>query len=209
MLCESSRTYRKHSASPYRIPRFSPYKLQVKISSVVHLPGSSHAHPNPSPPKYTLPTVSAISQFIHEDEEFENTRHIRMDFKLFRDGRKCSPSSIQCGAITALFPTSFQLTFTPPFLIIACFKLPAKPWPVTVAGMPLYLTTDKECSPMDLGRTASGSKAYVEASIEPWQMLEIETFEKLLALFAELSANIRQLEPTRMDRMVLSYSGSL
>ena len=117
-----------------------------------------------------------------------------MDFELFRNGQQCSPSTEQRIAIMALFPTSFQLTWTPPFLVIACFKLPAKPWPVTVAGMPLYLTTDAEFSPMDLGRTASGPKASVEASIEPWQTPRIGTFKKPFALFDELGANIHQLE---------------
>lgn len=67
-----------------------------------------------------------------------------------------------------LIPTCFRLSFTPPFMIVACSELPAKPWPVTVAGMPLYLTTDGECSPMDLGLSASGPKASVEASIQRW-----------------------------------------
>lgn len=93
-----------------------------------------------------------------------------------------------------LFPTCFRLSFTPPYLVIACSELPPKPWPVTVAGMPLYLTTDAECSPMDLGLSASGPKASVEASIQRWQTPEIGTFKKLFILFDKLQANIHRLQ---------------
>ena len=65
----------------------------------------------------------------------------------------------------ALFPTCYKLSFAPPFLLLACTKLPPKPWPVTVAGMPLYLTTDAEESPLDMGLGGRGPKAFVDAII--------------------------------------------
>ena len=94
----------------------------------------------------------------------------------------------------SLFPTCFKLSFAPPFLILACRKLPAKPWPVTVAGMPLYLTTDGEASPMDCGRTGRGPKQFVEATIERWQTPNLDTFKKVFRLLDSLNAKIHCLQ---------------
>ncbi|MCJ1471191.1 hypothetical protein MMC07_009839 [Pseudocyphellaria aurata] len=60
--------------------------------------------------------------------------------------------------------------------------------------MPLYLTTEAECSPMDLGISAGGPKASVEASIQRWQTPDIEIFKKLFDLFDKLQANIHRVQ---------------
>lgn len=190
----SSHVYRKNSTSPFKIARFSPYKLSRKSPLLLELTGHSHAHPNPSPPKYSLPTHSNVFSFTHEGEEFLATRHVKLDFELFRDGKPCIPSSEQNRAIMALFPTSFLLSFSPPFLVVACLKLPAKPWPITVAGIPLYLTTDAKSSPMNFGLDGRGLKAYTDANIDRWKTPDMETFKKIFRLFDNLDANIHRLQ---------------
>lgn len=160
----------------------------------MQLPVLTPAHPALLPPKLNLPATSDIPIFVHKGEEFLHTGHVKLDFELYRDGEQCTPSKEQRETIMGLFPTCFRLSFTPPFLVVACSELPSKPWPVTVAGMPLYLTTDAECSPMDLGLSASGPKASVEASIQRWQTPEIETFKKLFIVFDKLQANIHRIQ---------------
>ena len=173
---------------------FSPYKLPRESSSFLHLTGHPHAHPNLPPPAYNLQVVSDATRFTHEGEEFERTRHVELGFRLFQDGRQCTPSTEQYQAIMSLFPTSFKLSFASPFLVIACAKLPPKPWPVTVAGMPLYLTTDGEASPLDCGLSSRGPKTSMEATIERWQTPDLDTFKKLFALLDNLDANIHRLQ---------------
>ena len=41
------------------------------------------------------------------------------------------------------FPATFGMNFAPPFLVIRVKKLPPKLWPLTVAGMPVRLTTER------------------------------------------------------------------
>lgn len=43
----------------------------------------------------------------------------------------------------AIFPGTTQIEIFHPFLRIVVIKLPPKPWPVSVAGKPLYVTTDE------------------------------------------------------------------
>lgn len=191
---DNSLTYRKNSASPFKTVRFSPYKLPQKSASSLYLTGHSHAHPNPATPAYNLPVTSTPVHIAHEGEVFENTRHVRLDFELFEDGQQCTPSREQFQTILSLFPTSFKLSFSPPFMIVACIKPPPKPWPVTVAGMPLYLTTDGETSPMDYGLTGRGPRRLIEAGIERWRTPSLETFQQLFGLFDSLGAKIHRLQ---------------
>lgn len=132
--------------------------------------------------------------FKHEDKEVANTGHVKLDFELFRDGKQCTPSMEQFEAIMSLFPTSFRLSFAPPFLLIACRKLPAKQWPITVAGMPLFLTTDGEASAMDYGLGGSGPKASIGATIVRWTTPDLDTFKRLFRMFNDLNANIHRLQ---------------
>ena len=189
----TSPVHRVHSTSPYKTARFSPYKLR-KARSVLHLADHSQAHPNLPPPTYNLPGTSGVPHFIHEGLEYEPTRHIRLDFELYQDGEQITPSKEQYDKIMSLFPTCFKLSFQPPFLVVACTTLPAKPWPVTLAGLPLYLTTDGAASPMNRGQTAFGPKASIDAIISRWNTPDLETFKKLFDFFDLLDANIQRLQ---------------
>ena len=128
-----------------------------------------------------------------KNKTFE-TRHVKLGFELFRDGEQNTPSTEQSRQILSLFPTSFKLSFSPPFLIIACTKLPVKPWPVTVAGMPLYMTTDADDTPIDLGRSGLGPRASIEATVTKWHTPELKTFQMLFKLFDSLGAKIHRLQ---------------
>src|SRR5271170_223814 len=69
-------------------------------------------------------------------------KRIELSFKLCDNGRFIQPNSDkQWDEIRSLFPTTFGMDFAPPFLIIRVRKLPPRPWPLTVAGMAVRLTT--------------------------------------------------------------------
>ena len=190
----SSLVYRKHSASPFRPARYSPYKLPHQAKSTPQLAGHAHSHTNIPPPPFDLSVASGAAHFTHEGETFEETRHVQLGFQLFRDGIQFPPSPEQYRQILPLFPTSFKLSFSPPYMIIACTKLPVKPWPVTVAGMPLYLTTDADDAPLDLGRSCTGPKVTIEANVAIWQTPDLETFQKLFKLFDSLGAKFHRIQ---------------
>jgi hypothetical protein len=170
-------TYRAKSVSPYKTSRFSPYKLSSRSSSLLQLSGHPHAHPNPPPPAYDVPVTSNTSQFTHEGERFEATTHVKLDFELFRSGEQRTPSTEQFRAIMSLFPTCISVTFSPPFLIVVCTKLPIKPWPVTVAGLPLYLTADHDASPINLGKNSRGPKISIDTTLLRWQTPDLQAFK--------------------------------
>lgn len=117
-----------------------------------------------------------------------------MDFNLFAGGVQHTPSSEQSHAIMDLFPTSFKVSLTSVFLVVVCKELPAKPWPVTVAGLPLYLTTDTDAEPMDCGLTGRGPKLSVDSSISRWHTPSMQAFQQIYDLFDSLNANINRIQ---------------
>ena len=190
----SPQAFRKKSASPFKTERYSPYKLPRKTKSLLHLNGHPHSHPNPTPPTYSLPVTSDAKSFTHEGETFIPTRHIILDFTLFKDGIQHSPSEAQVDVIMDLFPTSYKLSFALPFLIVVCKTLPAKPWPVSVAGLPLFLTTDPDASPMDYGQSSHGPKQTIKNVIDLDKMPGTDVINSLFQMFDSLNAKIHRIQ---------------
>lgn len=134
-------------------------------------------------------------QLTHEGQLFECTRHIQMPFHLFKDGTQHEPCVDQMRAIMALFPTCTELSFSPPYITVICSSLPPKQWPTTVAGIPLFLTSDLDEYPMDIGLTAINSpKATIQTHIERWITPDLTCFKLLFAMSNELKAGIHKLQ---------------
>lgn len=190
----SVHAYRKTSVSPFHRVRFSPYKVPQKSRSLLNLYGHPHSHPDPPPPPFKLPLTSDASHFQHEGEDYITTRHVKLDFTLFKDGRQNTATALQIQAIKELFPTCEKLVFSPPFLVVVCSTLPEKPWPTTVAGLPLFLTNDPEEEPMDLGITCSGPKITIDASILPWQTPTMHVFKILLQTLKKYNVGIDRVQ---------------
>lgn len=116
---------------------------------------------------------------------------IKLDFELFSDGRQQTPTSSQLEEIKALFPTCTELTYSSPFLIATCETLPPKPWPVTVAGLPLFVTPNPESeAPLSLGSVGYGPGDGINEAIRPWQTPSMKVFKKLFALLRTYSSTI-------------------
>ncbi|KAL8667783.1 MAG: hypothetical protein Q9202_000247 [Teloschistes flavicans] len=184
--------YRKKSASPQKVARFSPYKLPNKSSSLFNLSGHAHARPEQPPPVFKLP-VSQPATFTEQGQTYMNTTHVQLDFTLYRDGQQCSPSAEQFEKLYDLFPTTFKISFSSPFLVIFCRVLPAKPWPVTVAGMPLWLTDDEKAKPMDIGIGTRGPKVVLKAPIKLCDPATEAVAEEVFTMFRDLGAPISRL----------------
>ncbi|KAL8705974.1 MAG: hypothetical protein Q9201_000968, partial [Fulgogasparrea decipioides] len=184
---------RKKSASPYKRVRFSPYKLPGTGKSLLNLTGKSHAHPNPPQPAYHLPDTSDTSGsdiFEYAGSHFQAIIHVKLPFNLYQDGKQVQPTPEQRAQIMALFPTCFGFSFAPPFLVIRCNTLPPKPWPVTVAGLPLYLTNDPNEQPMDIGVTAQGPKLSIEAETGLWRTPSRQAFLEIFNCLEAMGATI-------------------
>lgn len=182
--------------------RFSPYRIKQEHKSI--LTGHSHVHPHRSPPPYDRPVASDTSNVEAEDDDFGNVRHVKLDFELFREGRQCTPSPEQQEVIFSLFPTSYRMTLRPPYLTVFCTQLPPKPWPVSVAGLPLFLTDDNNKSPINYGLHAYGPKAFVKSSISLWKTPDLEAVREVFDVLDNLGANIRRLQWTGVGFLALA-----
>ena len=174
----SSPAIRKNPASPYSIQRYSPYKLSSPRLS--NLLGHPHSHPLPAPPAYNLPVTSQPpNTFEYESSVFQSTTHVELGFSLYHDGIQINPNKEQANAILDLFPTAFNLSIQNPLIVVTCLQLPPKPWPLTVAGMPLYLTTDSKTIPLKLGLGARGPKIEIDYPIKRYEHPTLQTFKKV------------------------------
>lgn len=115
----SSPAIRRKSASPYSIPRYSPYKLSQPLLS---------NHPSPAPPAYSLPVTSQPpNTFEYKSSLFQPTTHVKLGFSLHQDGVQINPNSEQVFAILNLFPTAFIFSLHNSFIVVTCAQLPPKP----------------------------------------------------------------------------------
>ncbi|KAL8691389.1 MAG: hypothetical protein Q9218_003383 [Villophora microphyllina] len=190
-------TLRKKSASPYKVARFSPYKLPSKAKSLLNLTGHPHAHPNPPPPAFNLPAASATPQhdtFENQGDTFVATTHVKMPFELWQSGKQIMPTNEQRQQIKALFPTCFGVGVFPPFLVVRCQDLPPKPWPVTVAGLPLWITSDPDERPMDYGVTAQGPKLTITSELALWKTPSEQAFVEIVRAFRKMGAVIDSVQ---------------
>lgn len=51
------------------------------------------------------------------------------------------PKKEELQILLNLFPKTTNVTVIGPMLVIVVQELPKKPWPLTVAGLPLYITS--------------------------------------------------------------------
>lgn len=187
--------YRQKSASPLKILRNSPYKFPKKSSSLSQVLGHPHAHPSPPPPLYRLPVISGELE-SPQGAEFFSTRHVQLDFDLLKDGEPRIPSKAQYDEIFKLFPTAYKLSFAPPFLVIVCKTLPSKPWPVTVASMPLFLTDKENVEPMEIGLYTHGPKVTIKSAIRRWQTPNLAAFKEVFQVLDQFSKDFRRVQWT-------------
>ncbi|KAK3168195.1 hypothetical protein OEA41_004641 [Lepraria neglecta] len=145
----------------------------------------------------TLPVSSSGptgTEFKINDDTFESTIHVKLDFELYQNGEQKFPSSDQMQAIMALFPTCFKVTASPPFLVVRCETLPPRPWPVTVAGLPLFLTTSKDQEPLNLGARARGPKINIKGEIIRWKTPEMQTFIEIFEALKGIGAEVERVQ---------------
>lgn len=108
--------------------------------------------------------LTAVPNSLLEQEtklaEVVNTpRHILFDFTLVEDGMpRCPSTEEEWNVLQNLFPTTYSVSLHGLFLIIRVRRLPPKPWPLSVAGLPFYITTNEWNSPWIRGEYGRGGR---------------------------------------------------
>lgn len=87
-----------------------------------------HGHPDP---------------MLSQELESTHPRHVILSFNL-RNNREAFSKDENTEVLYCLFPGVKCLSFDGHFLLFCLKELPPKPWPITVAGVPPYLTTDMD-----------------------------------------------------------------
>jgi hypothetical protein len=82
--------------------------------------------------------------FVDSPKAATSTQHIVFDsFALIENGVLRLPPPEERKLLFNLFQHTYAVAVGPLMVIIRVKALPPKPWPVTVAGAPLYLTTSE------------------------------------------------------------------
>ncbi len=88
----------------------------------------------------------------HEQIEFES-------FRLVKDGQDRLPiNEEEHNMILEAFPSAISVGIFLPTIVVRFKTLPEKPWPLTVAGLPVVFTTDQDTIGFDYGRL--GGRAF-------------------------------------------------
>lgn len=108
---------------------------------------------------FTAQTLTAVHHNI-----FTTCHEILFeDFAILKDGLYVGAGSREnWDRIGDLFPGCLFVSWFAPFVIIVVESLPPKPWPLTVGGAPLYITTDPDSSGPYMGRVGQGEEVLIE-----------------------------------------------
>lgn len=153
--------------------------------------------------------------------------HVHLGFNLYTDRKQNNPTEAELEQIMAVFPTCYAATLMNPLLILHYETLPPRPWPLTIAGLPVYLTTELKLSPLPLGLPAGGYPLEIGATVCLWKtptvdaMMEIfQGFDArklpikairwfgvrfLVEVEGEPSQNWRSIFPHRINKVQVSY----
>lgn len=102
---------------------------------------------------------SLLEQETKLAEVVSTSRHILFDFTLVEDGMpRCPRTEEEWNVLQNLFPTTYSVSLHGLFLIIRVRRLPPKPWPLSVAGLPFYITTNEWSSPWIRGEYGRGGR---------------------------------------------------
>lgn len=68
-------------------------------------------------------------------------------------------------------------------LILHYETLPPRPWPLIIAGLPVYLTTELKLSPLPRGLLAGGSPLEIGATVCLWKTPTVDAMVEIFRGF--------------------------
>lgn len=119
--------------------------FEAGASNIAHLP----------PAKPVAVAVAETMTAAPELPVLPASRHILLeDYPLIKDktGPPRVPSNEEIKLVSEMFPETYEVSVNVSYMIIRCHKLPKKPWPLTIGGMPLWITSDATETPEIEGR---------------------------------------------------------
>ena len=142
--------YRQKSALLQRIIRHYPYLLNPLIPKPVF--GISTPSPNPLHQAVTSSTLSLSSAALPP-----KLVRLQLSFNIRQDGVPRGPANVQeVAEVRTYFHPLFQIGYYYPFLVVGVTDLPAKPWPTSIANVPLGLTITPSKLPFMIGVISRG-----------------------------------------------------
>ncbi|KAI9056240.1 hypothetical protein LZ554_001168 [Drepanopeziza brunnea f. sp. 'monogermtubi'] len=179
---------RRKGSSPWhgRILRFSPY-LPNPLLPVPSTSTSFTPKPNPlfqAPGKHSTSSQSATK-----------VTNLELPFKLRdADGHFRQETQAEREMIRKIFPTMQQMGYRYPYLVITVTELPAQPWPVTLAGLPLWLADKPDGGPpMNLGLHGRGLSISVDGEICNFHVPSRATIVKIFQAIIKLGGRINKI----------------
>jgi hypothetical protein len=121
------------------------------------------------------------------------SKKIELPYSLIEAGRATAPPKGDFSDLLKLFPTTFAAEVFPPYLIIRVKKLPPKPWPLTVGGLPVQFSTDKEVESFDRGRIGRGPKVLKELDLHRTIDYNEEVLRQAVRVFRELKIKMKDI----------------
>jgi hypothetical protein len=157
--------------------------------------------------------------------------HMKFNFTLRsdKDGKQRPPSRQEAGAIISAFPNCHAVGLSPPYLVLRFSQLPPKPWPLSAAGLPLYLTTDQYGDPEDFGLIGRAGTLSITPSPVLWKTPTSAMIKEIIQAYrttyktpissiawlgtrfmvtpADAKANLNEL-PSTIGRVLVTYRNS-
>jgi hypothetical protein len=121
------------------------------------------------------------------------SKWIELSYPLVENGRHLLPPPGGLSELLRLFPTTFAAEVVPPYVIIRVRTLPPKPWPFTVGGLLLWLTTDEFADCFDQGRTGRGQEALEHIDLQNKEEFSEDILREAIAVFQALQVKIRDI----------------
>jgi hypothetical protein len=153
----SSTAIRLHSSTVYERTPVAPSETGSAITNVESTTETTATSWEGQSMSGKAPADKRDSQIltqIEDDSPFHQCRHLTFDFTLLDENRiPRNPTADEFETIIKILPPHTGIGVHVPFLVVFCAELPRKPWPLSVAGLPLFLTTDF-FGPWFFGRSA-------------------------------------------------------
>jgi hypothetical protein len=99
------------------------------------------------------------------------------------------PIETEYDLISQAFPNAESIGVYPPMIVVRYKVLPVKPWPISVAGLPAFFTTDMESMGFEYGK-AGGSLTKVLSDFDARDHVDELLMDRVIAYFEEIHVAI-------------------
>ncbi|KAI9716646.1 MAG: hypothetical protein M1812_005184 [Candelaria pacifica] len=124
---------------------------------------------------------------------FSRSRKIELSYSLVQAGRATTPPLGDFTDLLRLFPTTFDVSVTPPYLVIRVRQLPPRPWPLTVAGLPVDFRIDELEESFQRGRLGRGPRALGQLDLHTKLDYSPDMLHRAVLVFRDLEVEIRDI----------------